>query len=96
MQRNNSMAASSALSSLSRTPTPGSRYLTADEGASIPADLGDLTDISSPGEAADHDEADLKAPPYRDVKDLPEELKARCQIHLEEQTCKPRSGTDKA
>lgn len=79
------MAASSTLSSLSRTPTPFSRYHTADEGASIPADLGDVTDISSPGEAADHDFG-LRAP-YRDASALPDELKDRCQIHLEEQTC---------
>lgn len=80
-----SMAASSSLSSLSRTPTPFSRYHTADESASIPADLEDVTDISSPGEAADHDFG-LKAP-YRDARALPEELKSRCQIHVEEQTC---------
>lgn len=79
------MAASSSLSSLSRTPTPFSRYQTADEGASIRADLEDVTDISSPGEAADHDFG-LKAP-YRNARTLPEELKHRCQIHIEEQTC---------
>lgn len=79
------MAASSTLSSLSRTPTPFSRYQTADEGASIRADLEDVTDISSPGEAADHDFG-LKAP-YRNARALPEELKHRCQIHIEEQTC---------
>lgn len=79
------MAASSSLSSLSRTPTPFSRYQTADEGASIRADLEDVTDISSPGEAADHDFG-LKAP-YRNARALPEELKNRCQIHIEEQTC---------
>lgn len=79
------MAASSSLSSLSRTPTPFSRYYTADESASIHADLEDVTDISSPGEAADHD-FDLKAA-YRDATALPEELKHRCQIHIEEQTC---------
>ncbi|CAN8096402.1 unnamed protein product [Discula destructiva] len=82
------MVESSALSSLSRTPTPCSRYQTADESASVPADLGDVTDISSPGEAADHDFGSLKAP-YREAKALPEELKARCQIQLEEQTYEP-------
>lgn len=79
------MAASSSLSSLSRTPTPYSRYQTADESASTHADLEDVTDISSPGEAADHDFG-LKAP-YRDAQALPDELKQRCQIHIEEQTC---------
>lgn len=78
------MAASSSLSSLSRTPTPYSRYYTADESASIHADLEDVTDISSPGEAADQDYG-LKAP-YRDARALPDELKHRCQIHIEEQT----------
>lgn len=87
------MAATSSLSALSRTPTPFSRYQTADEGtegASNPAE--DVTDISSPGDAdagagAD-DDFGLRAP-YHDAQGLPRELKNRVQIHLEEQTCKP-------
>lgn len=87
------MAATSSLSSLSRTPTPFSRYHTADEGASNPG-LEDVTDISSPGEAGDGegdgdgDENFGMRASYHAVRDLPQELKSRVQIHLEEQTCK--------
>lgn len=88
------MAATSSLSALSRTPTPFSRYHTADEGtegASNPA--GDVTDISSPGDvdadahAGADDDFGLRAP-YHAAQGLPRELKIRAQIHLEEQTCK--------
>lgn len=85
---NHNMAATSTLSSLSRTPTPLSKYHTADEGASNPG-LEDVTDISSPGEAADgagDDDYGVKVP-YHAARNLPEELKSRVQIHLEEQTC---------
>lgn len=85
---NHSMAATSTLSSLSRTPTPLSKYHTADEGASNPG-LEDVTDISSPGEAVDgagDDDFSVKVP-YHAARNLPEELKSRVQIHLEEQTC---------
>lgn len=87
------MAATSSLSSLSRTPTPFSRYHTADEGASNPSPE-DVTDISSPGEAGDGDvngdgdENFGSRASYYAVRDLPQELKSRVQIHLEEQTCK--------
>lgn len=87
--RNPSMDASSALSTLSaltRTPSPVSRYHTADEGTSSRGE--DVTDISSPGEAADEDHG--VQTPYRDALDLPRELRLRCQIHLEEQYCRWR------
>lgn len=78
------MAASSALSTLTRTPTPSppSIYHTVDEGASSRG--GDVTDMSSPGEAGGEEDFSVKTP-YRDALSLPRELKLRCQIHLEEQ-----------
>lgn len=76
---------SSTLSSFSRTPTPVSKSRATDEGVSNPA--GYVTDISSPGDAGE-DDSDT-AFMYREATDLPRELKLRCQIHLEERTCKP-------
>lgn len=73
------MVATSSLSPLSRTPTPFSACHTADEGASNPGE--DVTDISSPGEAGDEGFT------YHQAKELPNELRSRCQIHIEEQTC---------
>lgn len=97
MRSPQNMAASSVLSSLSRTPTPShsARHYTADGSASIPADQEDQTDISSPGEVADHDFTDVKAP-FREATALPEELKQLCQIQMEEQTCKQRSGLSRS
>lgn len=84
------MDASSALSVLTRTPSPFSHYHTADEGTSSRGE--DVTDISSPGDAAD-DDYSVKTP-YRDARDLPGILSERCKIHLEEQYCEapPRAS----
>ncbi|KUI64553.1 hypothetical protein VM1G_00851 [Cytospora mali] len=77
------MTTTSALSTLTRTPTPvsnesfNSRCQTASEGTA-----GTVTEPSSPGDAGqDHAGKAL----YRDALNLPRELKLRCQIHLEEQ-----------
>lgn len=90
---NHSMATTSTLSSFSRTPTPLSKYLTADEGASNPGPE-DVTDISSPGEAVDgagDNDFSVKTL-YHAALNLPEELKSRVQIHLEEQTCEQKQS----
>ncbi|ROW17661.1 hypothetical protein VPNG_00601 [Cytospora leucostoma] len=73
------MTTTSTLTPLTRTPTPvshdsNSRYQTASEGS--------VTEPSSPGEAG---QDPAGKPTYYDARDLPRELKLRCQIHLEEQ-----------
>ena len=76
----------STLSELTRTPTPPSNesnYLTASEGTSGSASV---TEPSSPADESGDDSCHPKAI-YRDALGLPRELKLRCHIHLEEQTC---------